>query len=157
MMAEMKLLGIDYGTKRVGIALSDDEGHLAFPCSVITSQGKPFSNSAWIEYLVDKVKKICKKEGVAVIVIGESRDFKQNENPIMPAVRVLKAVLEKETGLPVHFEPEMFTSLQARRAPAKQEKTRRPQKRKDVNAAAAALILQGYIDQKSNFNSKPLL
>src|SRR3989344_3838080 len=114
----MKLLGIDYGTKRIGIALSDDEGVLAFPCSVITSQCKPLSTSAWIKYVADKIKELCEKEKVGAIVIGESRDFKQKENPIMPAVRALKAALERETGLPVYFEPEMLTSAQARRAPA---------------------------------------
>ncbi len=136
----MKLLGIDYGTKRVGIALSDDEGVLAFPYDVFP-QDKSLSK---------KIAALCKEKGVAVIVIGESRDFKQRENPIMPAARALKDVLEKETGLPVYFEPEMLTSAQARRAPAKQEKTRRPRKRKNVDASAAALILQGYIDRHEN-------
>ena len=146
----MKLLGIDYGTKRIGIALSDDEGVLAFPCSVITSQCKPLSTSAWIKYVADKIKELCEKEKVGAIVIGESRDFKQKENPIMPAVRALKAALERETGLPVYFEPEMLTSAQARRLPAKQEKTRQPHKRTNVDASAAALILQGYIDRQRN-------
>ncbi len=147
----MKLLGIDYGTKRVGIALSDEEGVLAFPYDVFP-QDKSLSK---------KIAALCKEEGVAAIVIGESRDFKQRENPIMPAARALKDVLEKETGLPVYFEPEMLTTQEARRAPEQEEKARRrqrlrrgkarkPKKRAEVDASAAALILQGYIDRQKN-------
>lgn len=135
----MKLLGIDYGTKRVGIALSDDEGRLAFPHSALP-QGKN---------LTAAIGEICKKENVETIIIGESCDFKGKENPIMPAVRAMKTALERETELPVHLEPEMLTTRQARRAPAKQVKTRKPQKRDTVDASAAAIILQSYIDRKS--------
>src|SRR3989344_9271472 len=141
----MKFLGIDYGTKRIGIALSDDEGVLAFPYEVLPQD----------EHLSEKIKELCEKRGVGAIVIGESRDFKQNENPIMSAVRELKSALERETGLPVHFEPEMLTSAQARRPMGKLQ-TRKPRKkiqRKSVDASAAALILQSYIDRKSNFGS----
>jgi len=133
----MKLLGIDYGTKRVGTALSDDEGRLAFPYKILEN------NAGLAKTLAD----ICAGEGVAAIVIGESRDFAGKENPIMPAVRVLKDALAKETGLPVHLEPEMLTTQEARRAPAKQEKSRKPKKRTHVDASAAALILQSYIDR----------
>lgn len=144
----IKFLGIDYGTKRAGIALSDDEGCLAFPYAVVPHN----------ENLFRKIAEICKDEKVGAIVIGESRDFKQQENPIMPAVRELKAALEGETGLPVYLEPEMLTSRQARRTLEKTEKTRRRRRlerkrtrgafqRKTVDASAAALILQGYIDR----------
>lgn len=137
----MKLLGIDYGTKRVGIALSDDLGRVAFPHGVFQTD----------DALVSKIKKVCEEEDVETIVIGESHNFKQEENPIMPAVRELKAELERETGLLVHLEPEMLTSRQARRAPsAKQEKTRKPFKKENVDASAAALILQGFIDRNKN-------
>lgn len=147
-MPKMRLIGIDYGTKRVGIALSDDEGRLAFPYAILPQEKNLFR----------KIVEICKNEKVGEIVIGESRDFKQKENPIMPAVRALKAALEKETGLPVHFEPEMLTSVQARRTPERPEKGRRRQRRRRerarkipertaVDASAAALILQGYIDR----------
>lgn len=150
-MLKMRLIGIDYGTKRVGIALSDDEGRLAFPYAILPQN----------ENLSKKIKELCEKETVGAIVIGESRDFKGQENPIMPAVRVLKSALERETGLPVHFEPEMLTSRQARRTPERQEKVRRRQRRRRerarktpermaVDASAAALILQGYIDRQEN-------
>ena len=144
----MKFLGIDYGTKRVGTALSDDEGRLAFPYKILQN------NAGLAKTLAD----ICAGEGVTAIVIGESRDFTGKENPIMPAVRVLKDALAKETGLPVYFESETLTTQEARRAPEQEEKTRRrqrlrqgkarkPKKRVQVDASAAALILQSYIDR----------
>ena len=150
-----KLMGIDYGTKRVGIALSDDGGHLAFPYKVLP-QNKD---------LVQKIKNICVSEGVNVIIIGESLKFNQKENPIMPAVRALKSRLEKELSLSVYLEPEMLTTQEARRPPEQEEKTRRrqrlrrgnarkPSKPEYVDARAAALILQSYIDRATNYGSR---
>lgn len=140
--AKMKRIGIDYGTKRVGIALSDDEGRLAFPYAILPQD----------KNLPQKIAEICAKEGAGAIVIGESRDFNQKENPIMPAVRALKTALEKETGLPVYLEPEMLTSVQARHPIGKSpmRKSRKKTQRKPVDSAAAAIILQGYIDRCQN-------
>ena len=137
-------MGIDYGTKRVGIALSDDGGHLAFPYKVLP-QNKD---------LVQKIKNICVSEGVNVIIIGESLMFNQKENPIMPAVRALKSRLEKELNLSVYLEPEVLTTQEARRSPGKQPKTRKPSKPEYVDARAAALILQSYIDRATNYGSR---
>ncbi len=135
----MKLLGIDYGTKRVGIALSDDEGRLAFPSSTLPQD----------KNLVGKIKELCENESVSIIVIGESRDFNMKENPIMPAVRALKAALERETGLSVHLEPETLTTREARRPVGKLQmrKSRKKTQRRPVDAVAAAILLQSYIDR----------
>jgi len=68
----MRYLGIDYGTKRVGLALSDEDGRMAFPESVVPNTRK----------LLATVAKLCTLRGVEEVVIGESRDYKGNENAV---------------------------------------------------------------------------
>jgi len=130
-------MGIDFGTKRVGIAISDDEGHLAFPHKVLPQNKE----------LTQKIKDICISEGVNIVIIGESLRYDQTENPIMPLVRALKSRLEEKLGLSVYLEPEVLTTQEARRNPGKQPKTRKPHKTEHVDARAATLILQSYIDK----------
>ncbi len=143
----MRYLGIDYGTKRIGLALTDGEGMMAFPHTVIDSNGEAVS---YIEVL-------CKKEGVGEIILGESKNFKGEPNEVMKKVAVFKLELEKTTGLPVNFEPEYMTSSQAERGqderPNENRKSglelRRPQVKNDkLDASAAAIILQSYLDKR---------
>jgi putative Holliday junction resolvase len=116
---EMRYLGIDYGEKRVGLALSDEQGDFSYPLSVIKNS----------DSLVSEIKDICKENNVGTIVIGE--------NPIMKSVKVLKSNLEKETVLPVILHPEFMTSLEAERL----------QGHNDMHdASAAALILKSYLE-----------
>lgn len=124
----MRLLGIDYGTKRIGVALSDEEGRIAFPHGVLTND----------ESVLEELAMLVENEKVTAIVIGESRDYSQKENPIMQKVRDLQIRLVEDTGLPVHLEPEILSSFEARRVRGKHE---------DLDASAAAIILQSYIDK----------
>jgi putative Holliday junction resolvase len=124
----MRYLGIDYGSRRVGIALSDETGSMAFPKQVLP-QGAG---------LLQIVLTICKEEGVGAIVIGESKDYLQQDNRIMEQVRQFKADLEGVTGLPVYLEPEFMSSTQAEKLQGKNEM---------LDASAAAIILQSYLDK----------
>ena len=137
----MRYLGIDYGTKRVGVALSDEEGKVAFPRGVMEN------NST----LVQSVADLARKGEVKAIVIGESKDLEGRDNPLMEHIRVFVRELELLSGIAVLFEPEFMTSLEARRSPHGEEKpTARKtanQKKKDVDASAAALILQSYLNK----------
>lgn len=134
----MKHLGIDYGTKRIGLALSDDTGTLAFPHAVV-----PAGQGA-----LSAIDEIVKKEGVGRIVVGESRDFAGSANPVMEDIEQFKKDLGGLTGLPVEYEREFFTSVQAARQFAPQEKSRKKNPSHDtLDASAAALILQGYLDK----------
>jgi len=123
-----KFLGIDYGEKRVGIAVSDDEETIAFPKVVLENDRE----------LVPKIADMCRDEKVSAVVLGESADFKGEDNPIMGKIRDFKAVLEKETGLPVFFEPEYLSSAQAERIQGKNS---------SLDASAAAIILQSFLDR----------
>ncbi len=129
--SRMKLLGIDYGEKRVGIALSDEGGTIAFPKNILDNDNE----------LLKKIYKITKNEEVGVIIIGESTDYKGNENPIMERIKSFKERLEDDTLLPVFYEPEFLSSQEARNM---------NETAKVVDAGAAAIILQSYIDRTKN-------
>jgi putative Holliday junction resolvase len=132
----MRLLGIDYGEKRIGLALSDETLSMAFPFKVVQN-GKT---------IIEELKKVCDENNVAGVVIGESRDDKGKENEIMIAVRGFADLLQKETELPVSFEQEYLTSVEAHRVSFFEQGR---QKGKDIDAAAATLILQRYLDKKN--------
>ncbi len=143
----MKYLGIDYGSKRVGIALSDESGTLAFPKVVLPRDGK----------LIDEIQKMCAEGGVGEIVIGESLDYKGKPNEIMRDILIFKTALLGKVGLPVHFEPEFMTSHEVSKNKnmmhdvANEREDGRPgrkkEKRESVDASAAALILQNFLDK----------
>lgn len=125
----MKYLGIDYGEKRVGIAVSDEDGIMAFPLDVLSNDKR----------LVTRIREICKREKAEAIVIGESKDLAGKDNAIMPGARSLVSALKKEVGLPVSWESELFTSAEAERIQGKHGM---------LDASAAAIILKSYLDKK---------
>lgn len=129
-----KLLGIDYGTKHVGLALSDDTRHLAFPHAI-------FENN---ETLLENIMAVTKEQDITEAVIGESVTYKRVENPLMEKIRSFKHLLEKKAHLTVYLEPEWLTSVEARRTMGTP---------KLVDASAAALILQRYLDRAAQKNA----
>jgi putative holliday junction resolvase len=127
----MKYLGIDFGSKRIGLAVSDDSGKLAFPHSVISNDRK----------LLEEMEKIIEKEKIERIVIGESKDFKNEPNKIMAEIEEFKKELEEKAKLKIYFEPEFLTSAQAEQI---QGKTLMH------DASAATIILQSFLDKNQN-------
>jgi putative Holliday junction resolvase len=126
----MRLLGIDYGSRRVGIALGNPEGTFARPYEVLPNNKE----------LVPKILAIIKKEDVGGIVIGESKNFKGADNEIMKMILPFVEHLKKETNLPVYLELEFLTSHQAQYFQGHHDM---------LDASAAAIILQSYLDRKS--------
>jgi len=143
----MRYLGIDYGSKKVGLALSDDAGKMGFPHSIIPASAR----------LLEEVSALIQKERVDAVVIGESKTLSGIDNPIAQEARAFGARVSEQTKVPVYYESEVFTSIEARRAPApaeggrvsdsKERKTRAPKKRALVDASAAALILTSYLSR----------
>lgn len=127
----MKYLGIDYGEKRVGLAVSDEEGKVAFPLDVLSNDKR----------LLDRVKKICADEKIESIVIGESKDFGGKDNMIMKDAKIFYKALKKSVKLPTHWEIEFYTSKEAERLQGKHGM---------LDASAAAIILKSYLDKTRN-------
>lgn len=133
----MRYLGIDYGGKKVGIALSDEAGTMGFPHAILANTPK----------LIDELCALIAKEDVGAVVMGESRTLSGGENPVATKARALGSLITERAGLPVFYESEVFTSAEARRAPAKQVKSRSPKRKENVDASAAALILTSYLSR----------
>ena len=133
----MRYLGIDYGSKRVGLALSDEAGAMGFPHAVL-------ANTPRLTY---ELCALIAKENVGAVVIGESRTLSGGENAIAKDAKALGSLITEHTGTPVFYESEVFTSAEARRAPAKEIKTRAAKPRVSVDASAAAIILTSYLSR----------
>jgi putative Holliday junction resolvase len=124
-------MGIDYGTKRVGIALSDDKELMAFPYTVL-----PNSVS-----LMKEIEKIVKKENVGQIIIGHSLGRDGLPNKIHKQVEEFIQDITLQLGLPVELEPEQYTTQEAVRIQGRNEMT---------DASAASIILNTYIIRNKN-------
>jgi putative Holliday junction resolvase len=133
----MRYLGVDYGSSKIGLALSDEAGVMGFPHSIVWNTPR----------LADDLCTLIARENVGAVVIGESRTLAGGENPIAEAARSLGNALTERAGVPVFYESEVFTSTEARRAPEKEPKSRAPKSRASVDASAAAIILTSYLSR----------
>lgn len=136
----MRYLGVDYGSKRVGLALSDESGAMGFPHSIVVNTPR----------LVDEICALIAKENVGAVVIGDSRNLEGGENPIAKDARAFGEQLTERAGIAVAYESEIFTSAEARRAPEKEIKSRAPKRHTDVDSSAAALILTSYLSRTNH-------
>lgn len=123
----MKFLGIDYGTKNVGIAISDEDGVMAFPKDTLINTS----------YLAEDILTIARNNEVRTVVLGESKDFYGQDNPIMKRITAFKEKLE-EGGVTVVYENELYSTQEAARGQEDMPKN---------DASAATIILQSYLDK----------
>ena len=121
-----RLLGIDFGHKRVGLAVTDEMQTMAFPHKVFVNDNS----------LIKNICAVVAEKQISEIVIGHSLDKEGNPNSIHDKVEALMLDLTLETGLPIHLEPEQYTTQAALRLQGRNDMT---------DAAAAALILDTFI------------
>jgi len=124
----MKYLGLDYGAKRIGVAVSDTNGGFAFPRETI-----PNDFTA-----IDRLQKLIKEDGIKAIVIGDARAVSGAENAITAEAEAFAKKLESFLKLPVTPIWEAWSSVEAARFA--------PKGREHDDSAAAAIILQRYLD-----------
>ncbi len=127
----MRILGIDYGTKRVGVAIGDSEARVAAPLEVLGIM----NHESGIRGVVNKIVKIVKEEGVELVVMGQG-----GKGPMEKKVQEFADELKK--FVPVEIVDEHFTTAQIERTMKNYGKDRR---HIDKDSAAAALILQGWL------------
>ncbi len=143
----MRFLGIDYGTKRIGLAISDENGTLATPFEIVLNNANTF----------EKIGAIIKAEKIGEIVIGESVDFSGKLNALSARIEVFILELEEKFKLPIHKQKEFLTSVEARRSKDGKAELSQSQARSKVkqiksgraDAKAAAIILQRYLDRRN--------
>lgn len=124
----MRILGIDFGTKRVGLALTDEDGMMGFPLMVIPNDGK----------LLSTITSIIEEKKVGEIVIGQSIGNDGKPNAVMGAIQELIGDLTLAVGLPIHLEPEHYSTQAALRLQGRNQAT---------DAAAAAILLNSYLER----------
>lgn len=143
----MKFMGIDYGMKRIGVAISDDQGTLAFPKIIILNDANTFK----------KIGEVIKSGNIEEIVVGESLDLSGEANALQARIGIFITELQGRFNLPVRKQKEFLTSVEARRSKngkssmqgTQAHSKQKVKKQEKVDASAAALILQRYLDRRS--------
>ena len=140
----MRLLGIDVGERRIGLALSDPSGTLASPLHVLTISGQLDER---VEAIVREIDRLAREEeGLAGVVVGLPTALDGRRHAQTGQVTALVEALRHRTPVPVTVQDERLTSREAESRLAVREKDWRRRKTR-LDAAAAAVILQDYLDQ----------
>jgi len=137
----MRALGIDVGERRIGLAVSDPTGTLATPLETLVRRaGKRFP--------LARVEEIARHHGVEHVVVGLPLDLQGEENEWCAEVREVGRSIGVRLGVGVTFVDERLTSVRAERAVRSLGLAKRRREEKErVDAAAAQLILQSWLDQ----------
>jgi putative Holliday junction resolvase len=137
-----RVLGVDLGSRRIGLAVSDPTGTVAGPHAVLPRSGDPAADRRAI---VDTAREL----GADRIVVGFPRSLSGREGPAARAARAEAAALAETAGpgLPVELHDERFSTVTARRL-VTERGDRRAARRRPVDALAAAVILQSYLESR---------
>jgi putative Holliday junction resolvase len=141
----MRLLGIDYGRKRIGLALSDPTGTLARPWKTIAAAASVDGVAGDLAGIVCALRD--EDDGLEAVVLGLPRRLSGEPNEQTPIVQALAARLEQEATITVVLQDERLSSREAEQVLARREKDWRRRKAA-LDAAAAAIILQDYLDNR---------
>jgi putative Holliday junction resolvase len=126
----MKYLGIDYGSKKVGFAQSDDEGRLAFPLMIAPNDAS----------LIKDTLELIRAMKISDVIVGESVDSKGKPNAIAKEARAFAAKIENAADVRIAFEKEWYSTVEARKQPGQEGNH-------EVDDQAAAIVLQRYLDK----------
>ncbi|MEZ5417616.1 MAG: Holliday junction resolvase RuvX [Vicinamibacterales bacterium] len=141
----MRALGIDYGRRRIGLALSDASGTLASPWEVLA---RPAGERATVRLVADRVARLAADDdGLAAVVVGWPRRLDGSPNDQTPIVEAFAQALVRAVAVPVVLQDERLSSHEADMRLAVGERDWRKRKQ-TLDAAAAAVILQDYLDAR---------
>ncbi len=140
-MPEGKVLGLDWGSKRIGIAISDGDRTVAL--------GRETYLRKDLEDDVQYIQELVSEEGVGMIVLGMPYHMDGGEGDLVEAVEDFREVLETETSVPVETVDERLTSSEAERVMLESDLSREDRKR-HRDKLAATLILRRYLDKEGN-------
>ncbi|MDD3382205.1 MAG: Holliday junction resolvase RuvX [Bacilli bacterium] len=135
----MKIIGLDLGTKTLGVAISDALGIIANPIGTYRIEEKNLNQA------LEFVKDLIKEHGIIEIVLGFPKNMDGSTGFQCDYISEFKEILEKETGLKVFLIDERLTSVIANRTMLSADMSRQKRK-KNVDKLAASIILQGYLD-----------
>jgi putative holliday junction resolvase len=142
----VRVLGIDYGARRIGLALSDASATLASPWRAVE---RPSSERATLDFLVSEIESlVAADEGLDAVVVGWPRRLDGSPTHQTSIVETLAHALEARIHLPVVLQDERLSSHEAESRLARREPDWRKRKAR-LDAAAAAVILQDYLDSRT--------
>jgi putative holliday junction resolvase len=132
-----RFLGLDIGEVRIGVAVSDELGMIASPVAMIPRKSD----------VAAELRKLIAKYGPARLIVGLPVGLSGREGPQAQATREFAEVLAVNVGLPLEYYDERMSSSIAEAALISQG-TRREKRKQNIDAMAAAVILQGYLDNQ---------
>ena len=133
----MRILALDHGTKRVGVAISDELKMIAQPLEFIPAE--PF------DAFLMRLNEVLSEKEVELIVVGLPRSMSGACGPAALKVQDFVEALKSEVGIPIRTWDERLTSVQANRS-LREAGMRGQQRRQTVDKVAAAILLQSYLD-----------
>jgi putative holliday junction resolvase len=144
-LLRVRVLGIDYGARRIGLALSDASGTLASPWRMIV---RPASEAETLTMMVREIERLLvEDDGLAAVVVGWPRRLDGSPTHQTAVVEAFTRALRERVSVPVTLQDERLSSHEADTRLAVREKDWRRRKEK-IDAAAAAVVLQDYLDTR---------
>jgi putative holliday junction resolvase len=141
----VRVLGIDYGARRIGLALSDATATLASPWRMLH---RPPSEQETMRMLITEIAALTSDaDGLEAVVVGWPRRLDGSPTDLTPIVETLARSLKAQIAVPVFLQDERLSSTEAESRLARREKDWRKRKQQ-LDAAAAAVILQDYLDSR---------
>ena len=145
----MRLMGLDVGSKTVGVAVSDPLGWTAQAVEII-----PIDEEAAV-FGIDRVAQLVKKEQVAGFVLGLPKNMNNTEGPRVDASKHYGELLKKQfPTIPVDFQDERLTTVEAHRMLVEEADISRAKQKKVIDEVAATFILQSYSDRHGRLVQK---
>ena len=142
----MRIMGLDFGDKSIGIAISDESGLIASPRDTLHRSN--------LEKDIARLTELARKEGVEEILVGMPLSLDGSEGPQARKVMAFIKTLRERSGLQVRPWDERLTTVAAERALI-EGNVSRARRRKIVDQVAAAVMLQGYLDYRGVHRDKP--
>lgn len=135
----MRILALDHGTKRIGLAVSDELGIIALPLEFVPAE--PF-----VQFLA-RLRQVIAEKNVEQLLVGMPRNMDGSYGPAAEKVREFVAALKETVTIPIKLWDERLTSAQANRFLI-QANVRRDKRKEKVDQTAAAILLQSYLDSQ---------
>ena len=132
------VLALDYGAKRIGMAVSDADGEFAFPAGVLERRG--------LARDLEALAGLAQERGVVRVVVGLPLHLDGRKGPEAEAAQRFADAVGQATGLPVSLLDERWTSREAERALREAQPRRRKRRNAKLDAAAAALLLRTFLE-----------
>ncbi|GEL89626.1 MULTISPECIES: Holliday junction resolvase RuvX [Pediococcus] len=137
----MRLMGLDVGSRTVGVAVSDELGWTAQGVEIVKI------NEDQKEFGLDRISELVKQYDVTGFVVGLPKNMNNTSGPRVDAAKAYGQLMIETFDLPVDYQDERLTTVEAQRMLIEQADTSRKKRKKVIDKLAASLILENYLDR----------